>query len=147
MLVNLYWLVEMHYGQCSSTVSCRCFQMYKHSVTCVSQRLRKALYFSDLLSQWIRKGECYPKPHSSIKYKEALLALKLTWEIQYYLYLYILQGHFNIGQVCYVFLKKTKAPKQQLQQQNTPPVCIKAITHQLCARALLYSKFSEQEYK
>lgn len=106
MLVNLYWLVETHYGQCSSTVSCRCLQIYKLSVPCISQ--------------WLRKGECYPKPRCSIKYKEAFLALNLTWEIQYYLCLYISRGHFNVGQVCYELFEKTKTPKQQQQQQKNP---------------------------
>lgn len=82
-------MVEMHYGQCTSTVSCKCLHTYKHSVTC--------------LSQCLRKGKCYPKLHSFIKYKEAFLALKVTQEIQYYLCLYISQGHFNVGQVCYEF--------------------------------------------
>lgn len=84
----------MHYGQCSSTVSCRCLHIYKHSVTSPSQLLRK--------------GECYPKLHCPIKYKDALLALKLTQEIQYYLCLCISQGHFHVGQVCYAFFKKLK---------------------------------------
>lgn len=64
------------------------------------------------LSRWLRKGECYPKPHCSFKYKEAFLALELR-----NLCLYISQEHFHVGQVCYEFFKKTKAPKQQ-QQKN-----------------------------
>lgn len=94
ILANIYWLVETHYGQCSSTVCCRCLQIYKHFVT--------------LLSQWLRRGENYSKPHWCIRYKQVFLALKLAWEIQYYLCLYISQGLFNVGQTCYMFKKKTQ---------------------------------------
>lgn len=97
VLVNIYWLVEMHYGQGSSAVCCRCLQIYKHFVTLPSF----------LPSQWLRKGECYSKPHHSMRYKQVSLALKLASEIPYYLCLYISQALFNAGQINYMLKNQT----------------------------------------
>lgn len=83
-----------------------------------------------LPSQWLRKGECYSKPHLSMRYKQVFLALKLASEIQYHLCLYISQALFNAGQINYML--KNKHP--------THILCNKAISHHLCARALLCSK-------
>lgn len=45
------------------------------------------------------------------------------------------------------FLKKLKDKTNNKSSKKPSQVCNKAITHQLCARALLHSKFSEQEYE
>lgn len=93
ILVNIYWLVKTHYGQQSSTICCRCLQVYKHFVT--------------LLSQWLRKRECYCKPHCFIRYKQVFLVLKLAQEIQYHLCLYLTRELFDVWQMdvmCYVVL-------------------------------------------
>lgn len=84
----------MHCGQCPSTVCCRCLQIYKHFVTLLSPRLRK--------------GECYSKPHCSIRSKQDFLARKLAWEIQYYLCLYISQGHLMLDKYVLCLKKHTK---------------------------------------